>query len=54
MGVFVYKELNNLHPQKSHSPFQKLEHAHLHGTRSVTNDNLFLPRGNSKLFRKTI
>ena len=54
MGVFVCRELNNLHPEKSHIPFQKLEIAHLHGTRSVTNENLFLPRGNSQVFHKTI
>ena len=54
MGVYVYKGLNNLHPEKSHSPFQKLENVHLHGTRSVTNENLFLPRGNSQIFHKTI
>ena len=28
MGIFAYKELNNLHPEQDISPFQKLDEQH--------------------------
>ena len=49
MGIFAYKELNNLHPEQDIRPFQKLDEQHTYNTRSVTNNNLFIPRGNTQL-----
>ena len=54
MGVFAYKELNNLHPEQGISPFQKLDDQHTYNTRSVTNNNLLIPRGNRQLFNRTM
>ena len=54
MGTFANKELNNLHPEQDISPFQKLDEQHTYNTRSVTNYNLFIPRGNAQLFSKTM
>ena len=54
MGIFVYKELNNLHPEQDIHPFQKLDEQHTYNTRSVTNNNLFIPRGNTQLFNRTM
>ena len=53
MGIFAYKELNNLHPEDIR-PFQKLDEQHTYNTRSVTNNNLFIPRGNTQLFNRTM
>ena len=47
MGIFAYKELNNLHPEQDIRPFQKLDEQHTYNTRSVTNNALFIPRGNT-------
>ena len=52
MGIFAYKELNSLHPEQDISPFQKLDQQHTYNTRSVTNNNLFIPRGNTQLFNR--
>ena len=49
MGIFAYKELNNLHPEQDISPFQKLDEQHTYNTRYVTNNNLFIPTGNTQL-----
>ena len=54
MGIFAYKELNNLHPEQDISPFQKLDEQHTYNTRFVTNNNLFIPRGNTQLFNRTM
>ena len=54
MGIFAYKELNNLHPEQDISPFQKLDDQHTYNTRSVTNNNLFVPKGNTQLFNRTM
>ena len=45
MGVFAYKELNNLHPEQDISPFQELDDQRTYTTSTVTNNNLFIPRG---------
>ena len=54
MGVFAYKELNNLYPEQDVSPFQKLDDQHTYNTRFVTNNNLFIPRGSTQLFNRTM
>ena len=54
MGVFTHKELNNLHPEQDTSLFQKLDDQHTYNARSVTNNNLFIPRGNTQLFNRTM
>ena len=54
MDIFAYKQLNNLHPEQDISPFQKLDEQHTYNTRSVTNNNLFIPRGNTQLFNRTM
>ena len=54
MFIFAYKELNNLHPEQDIRPFQKLDEQHIYNTRSVTNNNLFIPRGNTQLFNRTM
>ena len=38
---FVYKEINNWHPEQADSPFQRLDYVHLYSTRSVSNNNLY-------------
>ena len=53
-AVFVYKEINNLHPEKADSPFQRLDYLHSYSTRSVSNNNLFIPRGKRNNFKKTM
>ena len=45
-AVFVYKEINNLHPE------QMSDCLHSYNTRSVSNNNLFIPRGKHRIFRK--
>ena len=54
IGIFACKELNNLHPEQDIRPFQKLDEEHTYNTRSVTNNNLFIPRGNTQLFNRTM
>ena len=54
MGIFAYKELNSLHPEQDIRSFQKLDEQHTYNTRSVTNNNLFIPRGNTQLFNRTM
>ena len=54
MGIFVYKELNNLHPEQDIRPFQKVNEQHTYNTRSVTNKKFFVPRGNTQLFNRTM
>ena len=51
-AVFVYKEINNLHPEQAESPFQTLDCLHSYNTRAVCNNNLFIPRGKHRIFRK--
>ena len=53
-AVFVYKEINNLHPEQSDSPFQMLDCLYSYNTRFVINNNLFIPRGKTKNFQKTV
>ena len=53
-SVFVYKEINNLHPEQSDSPFQMLDRLYSYNTRSVSNNNLFIPRGQTQNFQKTM
>ena len=53
-AVFVYKEVNNLHPVQADSPFQMLDCLHSYSTRSVSNNNLFTPRGKTQNFQKTL
>ena len=43
-AIFVYKEINNLHPEQTDSPFQRLDCLHPYSTRSVSNNNLFIPK----------
>ena len=52
--IFAYKELNNLHPEQDIRPFQKPDEQHTYNTRSVTNNNLFIPRGNTQVFNRTM
>ena len=54
MGIFAYKELNNLHPEQDIRPFQKLDEQRTYNTRSVTSNNLFIPRGNTQFFNRTV
>ena len=54
MGTLAYKELNNQHPEQDIRPFQKLDEQHTYNTRSVTNNNLFISRGNTQLFNRTM
>ena len=54
MDIVAYKELNNLHPEQDISPFQKLDDQHTYNTRSAANNNLFIPRGNTQLFNRTM
>ena len=53
-AIFVYKEINNLHPEQADSPFQWLDYLHSYSTRSVSNNNLFIPRGKTNNFQKTM
>ena len=52
--IFVYKEINHLHPEQADSPFQQLDYLHSYSTRSVSNNNLFNPRGKTNNFQKTM
>ena len=54
MGIFAYKELNNLNLEQDIRPFQKLDKQHTYNTRSVTSNNLLIPRGNTQLFNRTM
>ena len=56
MAIFVYKELHGLHPEQNETSFRKLNELHTHNTRSVTSNtcNLFIPRGNTQSFHKTV
>ena len=54
MAIFVYKELHGLHPEQNETPFRKLNELHEHNTRFVTGNNLFIPRGNTQSFHKTV
>ena len=53
-AIFVYKEINNLHPGQADSPFQQLDYLHSYSTRSVSNNNLFIPRWKTNNFQKTM
>ena len=53
-AIFVYKEINNLRPEQADSPFQRLDYLHSYNTRSVSNNNLFIPREKTKNFQKTM
>ena len=55
IGVFIYKELNNMHPERTDTIFHKADNIQSYRTRSVTGNNLFMPRGNIQNFkRKTL
>ena len=45
MGIFIYKELNNMHPEQTDTILHKVDNIHSYRTRSVTSNNLFIPRG---------
>ena len=47
-AIFVYKEINNLHPKQADSPFQQLDYLHSYSTRSVSDDILFIPQRENK------
>ena len=51
-AIFVYKEINNLHPEQADSQFQWLDYLHSYSMRSVSNNNLFIPRGKQIIFIK--
>ena len=53
-AIFVYKEKNNLHPEQADSPFQRLSYLHSYSMRSVSNNNLFIARGETNNFQKTM
>ena len=53
-AIFVYKEINNFHPEQADSPFHQLDYFHSYSTRSVSNNNLFIPRGKTNNFLKTM
>ena len=53
-AIFVYKETNNLHPEQADSPFQRLDYLHSYSMISVSNNNLFIPRGKTNNFQKTM
>ena len=57
MGIFIYKEQNNMHPERTNTIFHKVDNIHSYRTRSVTSNNLFIPRytefkKNNVIFRK--
>ena len=52
-AIFVDKEINNLHPEQADSPFQWLD-CYSYSTRSVSNNNIFIPRGKTSNFQKTM
>ena len=43
-----------MHPEQADSPFQRLDYLHSYSTRSVSNNNLFIPRGKTNNFQKNI
>ena len=47
-------ELNNLHPEQDDSPFQRLDCSHSYNKRSVSNNKLFIPKGKTQNFQKTM
>ena len=51
-AIFAYKDINNLHPEQADSPFQRLDYLHSYSTRSISNNNLFIPLGKQIIFRK--
>ena len=53
-AIFAYKEINNLYPEQPDSPFQRLDYLHSYSMRSVSNNNLFIPRGETNNFQKTM
>ena len=54
VGIFIYKELNNMHPERTNTIFHKVDNIHSCRTRSVTSNNLFIRRGNKQNFKKTM
>ena len=52
-AIFVYKEINNFHPEQADSLIQRLDYFHSYSTRSVSNNNLFIPKGKTNNFQKT-
>ena len=46
LGVFVYKELLSLHPERDESLFQELDN--FHKNRPATSNSLFIPGGDTK------
>ena len=54
MEIFIDKELNNMHPERTDTIFHKVDNIHSYRARSVTSNNLFIPRGNTQNFQKTM
>ena len=54
IGIFIYKELNNVHPERTNTIFRKVVNIDSYKTRSVTSNNLFIPRRNTQNFQKTM
>ena len=54
LGVFVYKELYSLHPKRDETLSQELDNSHYNQTKSATSNNLFIPRGDTEGFQKTM
>ena len=54
MGIFIYKEFNNMHPERTNIIFHKVDNIHSYKTRSVTSNNLFISGGNTQNFQKTM
>ena len=51
-AVFVYKEIKQVHPEQADSLFQMLDCLHTYNTRSVSDNNLFIPRGKTQNLQK--
>ena len=52
-AIFVYKEINNLHPEQADGPFQQLDYLHSHTERDLSVIIIYLsPGGNQIIFRK--
>ena len=51
---FIHKELNNMYLEQTDIIFHKVGRIHSYRTRSVTSNNLFISRGNTQTFQKTM
>ena len=43
-----------MHPERTDTISHKVDNVYSYGTRSVTSNNLFIPRGNTQNFKKTV